>query len=357
MSLPLSDEEILLLRMRGQRLIGHRVSETSAVVRDVFALQAQDTRASRLQVRARSERLDRDGVIRACNEERSVVRTWAMRGSLHMLPAADLGWVVGLLGPIFASRDRRRRLQLALTDDLCARALPAMRQILAGGPPLSRAELVRRLGEKGVKIEPRGQAPAHLLFYAATQGLICRGPDLSDEEATWVLAEEWVGRPAATRLEPDAGLAELARRFLDAYGPADAGDFAAWSGLPAPQAHRTFQLIAGEIRELPRAGAAPLVVRLLPSFDAYLLGYRRRDLMLDPRFASRIRAGGGWIHPVVLVDGKVAGTWRMQAAGTRATVVVRPFARLAPEVVPRIEAEAADIGRFLGAAPVLKIEE
>jgi hypothetical protein len=184
MTRPPSEAEIRWLRMRSQRLIGDRPREARSVVRAVFALQAQDTRAARLAMRVRSEGLDAAAVKRACNEERSLVRTWAMRGTLHMLLAEEIRWVVSLLGPIFSARDRRRRLQLGLDDELCARALPAIRKVLAGAGPLTRGELVRRLAAGGVKIDPAGQAPAHLVFHAAMQGLICRGPDLPSDEAT-----------------------------------------------------------------------------------------------------------------------------------------------------------------------------
>jgi hypothetical protein len=89
------------------------------------------------------------------------------------------------------------------------------------------------------------------------------------------------------------------------------------------------------------------VVRLLGRFDDYLLGWRGRDLVLDARFARRVQAGG-WVHPVVVVDGRVAGTWRARRAGGRLEVAVEPFAgRLPPRARPGLEAEAADLGRFL----------
>jgi hypothetical protein len=90
------------------------------------------------------------------------------------------------------------------------------------------------------------------------------------------------------------------------------------------------------------------VVRLLGRFDDYLLGWRGRDLILDPRFARRIQAGGGWIHPALVVDGRVVGTWRARRAGDRLEVTVEPFGRLPPGVRPGLEAEVADLGRFLG---------
>ena len=378
----LSDDQVRLLRMRSQRLTGERATGVHDLVSGMGGLQAQHTAAARLAVRVRSEGLDAAAVTRACNQERSVVRTWAMRGTLQIVAAEDVGWLVALLGPGAARAGRRRRRQLGLDDVVCARALPAMRKILAGGGRCTRAELVGRLAAEGVAVDPKGQAPAHLLFYAATQGLVCRGPDLPDDEPTYVLLEEWVGAQPA--LEPEAALARLARCYVAGHGPAGARDLAAWAGIALGQARRGLQGAAGDLVEVVVAGepawmlagaggpgatrpgatrpeatrpdAAGPYVRLLPHFDAWLLGYRSRELVLDPRFARRIQAGGGWIHPAVVVDGRVVGTWHQQRKGERLTVVVAPFGRLDPAVRPGLEAEAADLGRFLHAEATLAVE-
>jgi hypothetical protein len=368
--------------MRAQLLTGRRPRSVAEVVRALGGLQAQDTPASRLAVRPRSTGLDADAVRRACNQDRSVVRTWVMRGTLHLVAAEDAGWLVGLLGPALAAAGRRRRLQLGLDDRLLGRAMEALPAVLAGGP-LSRAELVRALAAKGVRIDAAGQAPAHLVGYAALTGLVCRGPDLDGDEASYVLMEDWAGRggpgdrpggPPVNRgreMGPEDALAELARRYLGGHGPAAPEDLAAWSGLAAGRARRAFDLIAGELAEVEldgrrlwapkvarvaRVRAKGPVVRLLGRFDDYLLGWRDRDLVLDPRFARRIQAGGGWIHPAVVVDGRVAGTWRTRRAAGRLEVAVEPFRRLPAGARPGLEAEAADLARFVGAETVLRLD-
>jgi hypothetical protein len=375
MARALTDDEVRRLRMRSQRLAKRRPAAVDAVVRGVGALQAQDTQASRLAVRARSEALDAAAVTRACNEERCVVRTWLMRGTLHMVAAEDIGWMLRFLGPSLAAGDRRRRLQLGLTDDVCERALLAIRETLAGGGrgmprPYTRAELVRALAGVGVQIEPKGQAPAHMVFYAATRGLICRGPEREDDEPSYVLLEGWVDRQLDR--EPEDALAELARRYTGGHGPAGARDFAAWAGITLGQARQGLQAIAGELEEVEVGGDPAWMmaraaadetgddepcVRLLPLFDAYVLGYRNRDFALAPQFAQRVQAGGGWIHPTVVVDGRIVGTWRQRRQGNALTVTVRPFERLDSGLLRYLEAEAADVGRFLGVEASLTTEE
>jgi hypothetical protein len=356
----LPEPDLRLLRLLAQRLAGPAATSVHQVVRGVGALQAQSSRAARLAVRARSTGLTAAAVDRACDAERSVVRTWAMRGTLHMLPTEDVGWLVALLGPVFAAAGRRRRRQLGLDDETCERGLRAIAEVLAGGRQLTRAELVARLAGRGVALDPRSQAPAHLVGYAANRGLVCRGPDLGGEPS-YVLLADWAGEQR--QLEPDAALAELARRYLAGHGPAGPHDLAAWSGLPVPRARRAFELVAGELDEVragerrlwtlaaaagdPAAAERPNV-RLLGQFDAYLLGYRGRELVLEARFARRIQAGGGMVQPALLVDGRVLGTWRQQRRRGGLAVEVEPFEPLDRALLPAVEAEAGDLGRFLG---------
>ncbi len=156
-------------------------------------------------------------------------------------------------------------------------------------------------------------------------------------------------------------MAELAIRYVGAYGPADVRDFAAWAGIPMADARQGFERIGTRLVQIEVSGkvawmlagtdrAARLsgpCVRLLGAFDAYLLGYARRDLALSRSFARRIQAGGGWIHPALVVDGRVVGTWRQQRTAGGLAVTVKPFEGIPRDVRPRLEAEARDVGRFL----------
>lgn len=281
-----------------------------------------------------------------------------------MVPAADVSWLVALLGPQLAAADRRRRLQLGLDDELSQRALRAMRSLLGSSGPLTRAELVAHLARRGIKIDPKTNATAHLCFYAAAQGLLCRGPERPGDEPTYVLLEEWIGKEHRRR--PKDALAELAQRYLAAYGPARPEDFAAWAGIAIAQARHGFDLVASHLvgvevsgrRQWMLAAAARMAppdgrprkhpaVRLLGAFDPYLLGYAGRELALSPRFAKRVQAGGGWIHPVVIVDGRVVATWRQRRTAAGLAVELQPFEALDHNLTPLLEAETRDLGRYL----------
>jgi hypothetical protein len=330
--------DLSVQRARAQWLAGRPGADVVAVAGHLVGLQAQDTAAARLGVRARSATATAAQVRQA---GRSVARTWLMRGTLHLVPAVDVRWLLGIFGPRNAAGGVRRRRELGLDEATCARALAEIPGILTGQSGVSRADLVAALIRRGVPVDPRGQAPAHLVGYAAAHGLICRGPDLDGDEPGYVLLDEWL--PAKTPMwTGDDALAELTRRYLNAFAPATYQDFAAWSGLPAGTAKRGFELVEDrpEAPDPPETGP---VLRLVGAFDTYLLGYRSRDAMLDPLYAKQIQAGGGIIHPAILLDGRVIGTWRLR----RNSVIPRLFAPLDPALVPLLEAEAADLGRFL----------
>ncbi|WP_309113814.1 DNA glycosylase AlkZ-like family protein [Saccharothrix sp.] len=296
---------VLAQRMRAQRL-SDRAATTEELLDSVLALQAQDVNALRLAARAR-------GVQSLTGP---IVRTWAMRGTLHLMLLDDL-WVLGPLSTLIVQRGKRRRLELGLTDDLCARALPALREILT--EPLTRSAVVTRLAVVGIALDPKSQAPAHLMAYAAANGVLYR-----------TLDDEYALLPDL----PEPGTVEqLWRRYRRAYGPATVDDFVAWSGLPKSQAR--------DLPELADEPAPPTggTTRMLGHFDTYLLGYKDRSLALDPAHARLIQTGGGFLTPHVVVDGRVVATWRRTATG----FAVHPFGDR-----PDVAAEVADLARFLG---------
>jgi Winged helix DNA-binding domain len=353
----LGDRQLLAWRFASQGLAGRTGPSTVDVAGRVGGLQAQDTGAVRLAVRARSGVPTLDAVRRDCAVPRRLVRTWLMRGTLHLVPAADARWMLSLFGPRNAAGGARRRAQLRLDDETCEAAVSVLPDILGDGQPLSRAELVDRLARRGVRIDATGQAPAHLVGYAAALGVICRGPDLERDEPGYVLLDAWAGTgPGPVGAE---AVAELARRYVAGFGPASAADFAAWSGLPAGSARTAFEALGEALTPVApdlfvAAGSAappdggPPMVRLLGAYDTYLLGYRAREPALAAGYAKRIQAGGGIIHPTVVVDGRVAGRWRLERGRSGRTVHIEQFGPTLGTLIDRLAEEAGDLGRFLG---------
>jgi hypothetical protein len=367
----LTDGQLLAWRFASQGLAGRADPSTVDAAGRVGGLQAQDTGAVRLAVRARSAVPTLDTVRRDCAAPATLVRTWLMRGTLHLVPAADARWMLALLGSRNAAGGAGRRAQLGLDDETCRAAVSALPDILGDGKPLSRAELVDRLARRGVRIDATGQAPAHLVGYAAALGVICRGPDLDRDEPGYVLLDAWAGpvpggSGAGSWPVGAQAVAELGRRYLAGFGPASPADFAAWSGLPVGAARAAFGALGEELAEVapelfvtagstpPPEGGSP-VVRLLGAYDTYLLGYRTREPALAAGHATRIQAGGGVIHPAVVVDGRVAGRWRLERSRSGRTVHIEQFGRTLERLTDGLAEEAGDLGRFLGEPVTLAV--
>jgi hypothetical protein len=362
--------EINAVQARHLLLNGHGLLSPSiegsdvaaAVTRHVCGLQAQDLFAATLGVRVRSAGATLADVERARLNDRSVIWTWAMRGTLHLFAADDVDWLLPLIGPVMVAGTARRREQLGITEDKYARALVAIRDRLSADGPAAREELTSLVTAAG--LEPGYSVERHVLYRAAMEGVICMGPDSGPgAKPTYVLLDDWLGRPLAP-LPRDEALARLAERYLSAYAPATPVDMAAWSGLPISAVRIGWDAIRdglievsleGRIAWMPRErltelDAAPSPgphVRLLPAFDTYLLGHRTRDLVLASEHAGHINAGGGMIRAAILVDGYVVGTWQSNRKGRRVNVTLDPFAPLPVGVQAGIDAEIADIDRFL----------
>ena len=372
MTISLTDDQVRFLRLRAQWLTPQPpggATSVGRVVKEMCGIQAQEAPAAALAVRARSTGLAAADVERARVQERSVVRTWGPRGTLHLLASDDIGWLLPLFGPVFVASNRRRREELGLSEDVCVRAIHLMRDVLADQGAMTRAELFEHLATHDIHLE--GQARPHLLFRAALEGMICLGPDRGAEPA-YVLLEDWLGHERRRHpLPEDEAYTELTHRYLGAYGPATLEDQAAWSGLTLSKTRAAWQRIAHQLMQVEVAGSTAWmlktraawldelpthepIVRLLPRFDIYLLGYRNRDLAVAPQYAKRINAGGGIVHPALLVDGRVLGTWQSKRLKNHLDVLMEPFDQLAPGLYEGFEAETEDLARFLGMKSTLQ---
>ncbi|HXJ65235.1 MAG TPA: winged helix DNA-binding domain-containing protein [Actinomycetota bacterium] len=345
----LTDERLRRRRVAAQLLHRPRHSSPSALVRHLAGVQAQVLSAAALALRARSEALTPARVDRARTRDRSIVLCWAMRGTLHLVAAEDHGWLVPLTTePRITNAHRRLRQEGVPAGDV-ERAVRLIGSELDRDGPLLRAELAERLERRGIRT--KGQAIAHLVWLACARGVACHGPDRDDQPA-FVRTGDWLGRTKPN--PPEDALAELAVRYLRAHAPATPADLAAWSGIRAGDAKRAWRAIDRRLVERAtdrgpmwslrgtRAAEPEGVVRLLPAFDEFLLGWTQRDLIASATDWQRINRGGGWLHPVVLHDGRALGTW----ARGRDEVRVRGFHRLPPDLGPAIAGESKEIAAF-----------
>ena len=355
---------------RAQRhYLGDRAPAGSmlAIAGQLCGLHAQVMSSAELTVWARVEGLERGAVQRALWQERTLVKTWAQRGTLHLLPAQDLRLWHALL-----AKSRRWTHAAAiwkrfgLTVDEMFQLTEAVGTALEGRM-LTREELAREVGRmtgsKRIGSIMAESSWGTLLRPAAFTGRLCFAPSIGQRvrfthPRTWVSTHH---QPADTK----EAAAEVTRRYLAAYGPATHHDMARWwSGEGVATVRKWTALLDEEVCPVEVDGtkawmlaadtktvkSAPTrSVRLLPAFDQYILGAScHTDRLLPGNLRVRVYRPQGWISPVLLVNGKMAGVWRHEIKGSRVEVTIEPFVPQPAWVHKAVEREAERLARFLG---------
>ncbi|GIJ27271.1 hypothetical protein Vqi01_24330 [Micromonospora qiuiae] len=360
----LTGAEALALRMSSLRLRPHPTADPLATVAEVVewfgAMQAQDMASGMWSLGVRlpgSTHTD----VHAALERREALRTWPMRGTIHLVPSRDARWMLELTGVRTLAGAARRREFLGLSEADADRAADVLGEVLAGGGRLTRAECVTALVKAG--IDGAGQRAYHLLWYAAQRGVTCIAPNVGTEQ-TFALLDEWA--PGQRQPDRDEALATLALRYFRSHGPTTRQDFAGWTGLTATDAKRAIAAAGDTLTTVRVDGVeavlpTPLLdaprttvddVLALPGFDEYLLGYKDRTLMLDPEHKAAIIPGGnGVFQPTVVVGGRVVGTWKRSLAKTRVTLAVQPLADLDPARRTQVEQALGRYADFLALPP------
>jgi hypothetical protein len=349
-----------LARVRAAAQLLHRPASAKdpvEIARAIAGAQAQDVYAGPLTFRSRSRKLTAADIERARTEERSLLRTWVMRKTIHLIPADDAGWWLPLFEPSIAKWSSQRLEQLGLPRARQEKALAVIARALADEGPLTRTEARERVARAGIELDQ--QTGMHVALSAVVSGIACLGPDRG-KTTCLVLRHDWLGEMPA--FDRDRALAELARRYLRAFSPATDRDLAYWAGLPLRDVRAGLEAISREIEEV-RVGAETMLslhgtrprapargqLRMLGNFDTYLLGWKDREFSVSPGHAAHVKeGGGGWIRPVVIEDGVVIGGWRSARKGGRIEVTLNLPSAPSPAQRKELGAEVADISRFEG---------
>ncbi len=353
---PLSVAALRAMRLRAQGLAPRWPSGALLpAVQAVVGVNAQLLSAMGLSLRARVKGLTWEALEASRVQRRDLVRTWCMRGTLHLMPAAELDALLAAISPNDISGVWRwLEKRAGLAGERARQVVDSSYQVLKRAGPLPRRALMQAVSAE-VGFETQAAA-AGVVFLNGMLGRVCFGP-LDGAEPTYAALDDWLGRPVTLAGPPDH--AALARRYLRGYGPAAPRDFAAWWGLSLGQAKAAWAALGAELVEFhldgqplwllaadAQARPEPVPsVRLLPAFDTYLLGYAAREFAVPKAYQKHI-FHGGQVVPTVLVDGLAAGTWHYEQRGGQMRIDVTPFARFSRVERELIAEEADDIGRF-----------
>jgi hypothetical protein len=364
-----AEAELTWAQVHAFRLARHHLlkpAPRSALVKvsgEIGGLQAQVMSAAEMQIGVRVDCRAADVRDRLW-KDRTLVKTWLMRGTLHLVPAVDL--------PIYTAAMSTRRIRtrnawltyVGMSEPELMKLVGAIGEAL-DGVPKTREEVLARVGKgRSERVhEFLMSGWGGILKPVARNGLLCFGPSRG-QSVTFVRPEQWLG--GWRQVDPEEALVEVARRYLRAYGPATKTDFArwwgnwpgvgtgAWTGLAKELVTvsvegRRADLLEADLGAVTGANLSGST-RLLPSFDPYLMGHAGRGHLFDAVYAPRVSRVAGWISAVVLVDGRVTGTWKHVAAKEKLNVTVEPFGRMSSKTLAEVRRHAESLAGSLGLA-------
>ena len=325
-------------------------------------VQAQLLPAAELALWARVEGVERGDLQKSLFKDRVLFRTWSMRGTLHLLPSAEFQMYIGALMTRTGYRRGAWLRYFGVSLEEIDRIVASIGKAVGAGP-LTRKELARKISRsQGEHLREKLLSGwGELLKPAAYNGLLACGPDRHGE-ATYVRADRWLG--AEPNYDPDESMKDVLRHYLGSYGPAKHDDFARWWGTQPAPAKRLFKSIQEELVQVDIEGYDAWItkqalesledvhqdpqVRLLPNFDSYVLGFRPRNSFIKDDFARLVFRPQAWISPVLLVDGRIAGTWERRSHKDRNELGVNLFISLTKNQREGLQDETSRMSEYFG---------
>ncbi|MDB6154698.1 MAG: hypothetical protein JWL90_3151 [Chthoniobacteraceae bacterium] len=347
--------EMARYRLANQQMVTGRCSKPAEIVGFLGAMQAQDYTGALWSIGLRLKNGTEAGIKKAISE-RTIVRTWPMRGTLHFVAAADVHWMLKLLTPRIIAGSARRSRDLELDAAILARCRNLFVRALEGGRQLTRDEMYALLD--GAKISTAQQRGYHILWRLAQERVICFGSH-SAKQPTFTLLDEWVpeGRPR----EPEEALAELALRYFTSHGPATIHDFAWWSGQKISDARAGLESVSAQLASatidgvvywmpanLPPLREMLTTHHLLPGFDEYLISYKDRRASLHPLHGGKVNPGSnGVFMPTIVKNGWVTGTWKRVLKKERVIITASQFDHTDRSNAKELAGSAENYGTFI----------
>ena len=325
--------DLLKLRLHSLLLRDHpagRPDTVAGVVRWFGAMQAQDMASGLWSLGVRLPSLDLAGVTAAL-ERREAIRTWPMRGTVHLVPPADARWMLDLMGSRALAGADKRRETIGLAAATAERGVEVLASALAGGGRMTRAECLGTLTEAGIDVS--GQQGYHMLWYASQMGVTAIAPHIGKEQ-TFVRLDEWAPQPATPSREEALGI--IALRYFRSHGPATVADLQRWTGLTIRDCRAGVAEAGDALTSFDDMIVDPALLDAdlpdlddwlaLPGFDEYMLGYKDRSLMLDPaHFKAVVPGNNGVFQATIVRAGRVVAVWKRTLTKKAVVVTVQPL--------------------------------
>jgi hypothetical protein len=328
--------------------------------------------AAELQIGARMDGIKPRHVQDALWKKRTLVKTWAMRGTLHLFSAEEF--------PLYAAamqgRDNWRKPAWLKAFGVSLGEMEAIikciHDVLDDGSNLTREQLSAQVGARvgehaGEKLF--ADSWGSMLKPAAAAGALAFGPSVG-RNVSFIRPDRWLA--AWREIDPVDAIQEVMRKFVHMHGPTRPENFIHWWGRASAATKRLWRSMEAEFEEVDVEGdrawilaadAAALAhtnpdrcVRLVPNFDAYLMAFHPRSRLVRERVRAQVFRDQGWISPVVLAGGEAVGVWESERSTDRLVVRVEPFGRLPSGARIGLHDESARLGAFLDLDAELRFE-
>lgn len=363
-ALQLPAAKVAAWRLARQRLAGQPARDPETVARDLVGVQAQVLSSAALSTALRS----RTGKVEHTSKSlaaRTLIRSWGMRGTLHLFEAGDFPTIVAALKLKEPWRRPAWLRYFGMTERQMEEGIEAVGEILDDGVPRTRAQLAddmdARFG-KAVGDLVRGSWGT-FLKQAANKGYASQAWT-DDSSVAFVRPDRWLGEWRTE--DPDEAHRALVRRYLAGYGPASPAELNRWWGVTGGGLKPVLKELGDELTEVEVDGHRGLVrtedvaaieaarplrggeVILLGAFDPLIVGAGLREWLIPAAHLTRVSRIAGWISPVVLIDGTAAGVWDAKRSGDELSITVEPFGRLERAQCAGVEAAAERVARASG---------
>jgi len=347
-------DDISNIRIQNHQIASGKFKNVQELVQWMGAMQAQDFSMVNWALGVRLPNATEQTIAEAYRRG-EIIRTHLLRPTWHLVSSTDIYWILGLTAPHVKRLLRSRHRDLELSESTVNRSKSIIEKSLVGGKHLTREEILLQLRNDGISTE--GQRASHLMLICELDGIVCSGMP-NGKNQTYTLLEEWV--PKTSSFNREAALAELAKRYFTSHGPATIQDFIWWSGLPVKDAKSALEMVKSDfisekIEEhiywfsefVPVSKIGNEAAYLLPAYDEYIISYRDRSASLLSADHKKAISENGFFRPIVVVDGKVCGTWKRRQMKDKVLISPEYLRLITPKEKEQIEEASKLYGRFL----------
>lgn len=348
MTLPITQR-----RLYNQQLAYGNFKNPEEVVGWFGAMQAQDFAGAKWAIALRTKNQTDADIEQAFNEGK-ILRTHIMRPTWHFVTPDDIRWLLVLTSPRVHKFNGYYYRQTGLDKSIFQKSNEVIKKVLQGGKQLTREELGRELEKHKIPTERLGLS--YTIMQAELDGIICSGPRIG-KQFTYMLLDERV--PKVKEISRDRALSEITIRYFQSHGPAQVQDFVWWSGLSPADVKKGIELVGSKLYKEEKEEKTYWLLKsaknvgqfqgslLIPGFDEYFIAYKDRSDILEKKYAKHLNAGGGMLHGVIVVEGKMVGGWKRTFEKKNVVIAMQLFEKITSAQMYSLERQAQLYGKFI----------